>query len=77
MWYLAIAASLLAAQTLDVSSLTLKTETIVELDLGQLKGDLRQIGWSPDASQLYVQTVDGQPPNERSAISSSGAKAAG
>jgi hypothetical protein len=65
MWCLAIAASLLAAQTLDVSALTLKTETIVELDLGQLKGDLRQIGWSPDASQLYIQTVDGQPPNEK------------
>ncbi len=32
--------------------------TVVELDLGKLKGDLRQVGWAPDASQLYVQTAE-------------------
>jgi hypothetical protein len=37
---------------------------VTELDLGKLKGDLRQIGWSPDGAQLYIQTIDGTPPGE-------------
>ena len=37
---------------------------MVELDLGKLKGDLRQIGWSPDGTELYVQTADGTPSSE-------------
>jgi hypothetical protein len=39
--------------------------TVAELDLGKLKGDLRQIGWSPDGAQLYVQTAEGLPPSEK------------
>jgi hypothetical protein len=35
--------------------------TVTELDLGKLKGDLRQIGWSSDGAELYVQTADGAP----------------
>lgn len=33
--------------------------TIIELDLGRLKGDLRQVSWSPDGEWLYIQTADG------------------
>jgi len=35
--------------------------TVTELDLGKMKGDLRQVGWSPDGSQLYLQTAEGDP----------------
>jgi len=48
----------------DVSALHVTAPTVVaELDLGSLKGDLRQIGWSPDKSQLYVQTSEGRAPS--------------
>jgi len=49
----------------DISTLTLKPATVIELDLGQMKGELRQIGWSPDGLQLYLQTAEGDPPNEK------------
>jgi hypothetical protein len=46
----------------DVSTLKVSAPVVVaELDLGSLKGELRQIGWGPDLSQLYVQTADGNP----------------
>src|SRR5262249_41872369 len=57
--------AILLVQTSDVLDVsTLKTSSpvrVAELDLGTLKGALRQIGWSPDLSQLYVQTADGDP----------------
>src|SRR5262249_37426021 len=60
-WLLSIS----PAQTsggLDVSSLrNTAPVAVAELDLGKLKGELRQIGWSPDRSELYVQTADGNP----------------
>jgi hypothetical protein len=44
----------------DVAALKIGTPTsIVELDMGRLKGDLRQVGWSPDGEWLYVQTAEG------------------
>jgi hypothetical protein len=39
--------------------------TIAELDLGKLKGELRQLGWSIDGTELYVQTADGNPGAEK------------
>ena len=39
--------------------------TIAELDLGKLKGELRQLGWSIDGTELYVQTADGSPNAEK------------
>ena len=39
--------------------------TVAELDLGKLKGELRQIGWSRDGSELYVQTVEGDPASQK------------
>jgi len=39
----------------DVATLKIGAPTaVVELDMGRLKGDLRQIGWSPDGEWLYV-----------------------
>ncbi len=32
---------------------------IVELDMGKLKGEPFRLAWSPDASQFYVQTLEG------------------
>ncbi len=51
---------------IDVTTLKVTAQkTVVELDLGKLKGDLRQIGWSPDATKLYIQTADGDPGSEK------------
>ncbi|HJZ71187.1 MAG TPA: hypothetical protein VKE51_05570 [Vicinamibacterales bacterium] len=50
------------SDALDVSALRVASPVLVaELDLGELKGTLRQIGWAPDRSQLYVQTAEGRP----------------
>jgi hypothetical protein len=50
----------------DVSTLVVGAPAVVgELDLGKLKGDLRQIGWSSDGSELYVETAEGRPPTEK------------
>ena len=62
---LPILAWVLVSQSYDVSSFALVPRTAIELDLGQMKGELRQLGWSPDASQIYVQTAEGGPPNEK------------
>jgi hypothetical protein len=48
-----------ASPPADASKLTLSAPAaIVELDLGKLKGDLYRLAWSPDAKQLYLQTVE-------------------
>ncbi|MBZ5558376.1 MAG: hypothetical protein LAO77_13985 [Acidobacteriia bacterium] len=50
------------AMPIDVSKLIVGAPaTVTELDLGTLKGELRQVGWSSDDTQLYVQTADGDP----------------
>jgi hypothetical protein len=65
--FLLILASALASQTaaaapLDVSRLTVGlAHSGIELDLGKLKGDLREICWSENGKQIYVQTADGDP----------------
>jgi hypothetical protein len=54
------------AMPLDATAVKVGAPVFVaELDLGKLKGDLRQIGWSPDGSELYIQTVEGAPPADR------------
>src|SRR5262245_40491025 len=71
---LVVALSVLQASTtlprapfaVDISALTIGAPvTIAELDLGKLKGELRQIGWSEDGRRLYLQTVDGNPPSAK------------
>ena len=55
-----------ASGPIDVSTITVgPATTVAELDLGKLKGDLRQVGWSPDGAELYVQTADGDPASPR------------
>jgi len=45
--------------SVDASKLTFSAPpTIVELDMGKLKGDLMRLAWSPDGKQLYVLTVE-------------------
>src|ERR1700750_1930134 len=39
--------------------------TVTELDLGKLKGELRQLAWSRDGNQLYIQTADGPDTSEK------------
>ena len=47
------------AAAIDVSRVTVSPPTIVtELDLGKLKGELRQLAWTPDKTQMYVQTAE-------------------
>lgn len=44
----------------DVTALDItQPAAVVDLDLGKLKGELRQIGWSPDGATLYIQTAEG------------------
>jgi hypothetical protein len=43
-----------AADAVTISSPT----TIVELDMGKLKGEPWRLAWSPDATELYVQTAE-------------------
>ena len=33
-------------------------QAIVEVDSGKLKGDLARLAWSPDGSEIYIQTVE-------------------
>ena len=59
-----IAAALVALQAgvspFDVSSLTIAPPALVcELDMNQLKGEMRRLSWSPDGRTIYVQTADG------------------
>lgn len=69
--FLLILASALASQSaapppLDVSKLVVGPAVqVVELDLGKLKGELRQIGWSGNGLDIYVETAEGAPPSER------------
>jgi hypothetical protein len=51
---------------IDLSALTLGPPTLVaEVETSKLKGDVRRLAWEPDGTTLYLQTVEGKPPNER------------
>jgi hypothetical protein len=65
MWLLCVGLAALiqahdpASPSLDVSTLAVGTPTtVMELDLAKLKGDLRELAWSSDGTQFYVQTVE-------------------
>jgi hypothetical protein len=54
------------ATSIDVSALKVSAPTtVIELDLGKLKGELRQVGWAPDGTQFYIQTADGPATNPK------------
>src|SRR5260221_6646886 len=66
MLFLLLAALQASTTAIDASALKVSAPVIVtELDLGKLKGELRQIAWSPDGARLYIQTVDGDPGSEK------------
>lgn len=51
---------------IDVSLLTTTAPAfVVEINTGALKGEPRQLAWSPALERLYVQVVDGKPPREQ------------
>ena len=55
-----VAAQNQAAPAFDVASITVSPPTLVcELDMNQLKGELRRLSWSPDGRNLHLQTADG------------------
>jgi hypothetical protein len=65
-WVLSISSGQTPGTPVDASALRVGAPaTVTELDLGKLKGELRQVGWSQDGSELYVQTLDGTPPNAK------------
>jgi hypothetical protein len=50
----------------DVATLKIGAPAAVaDLDLGKLKGELRQVAWSPDGTELYIQTAEGEPSAEK------------
>jgi dipeptidyl aminopeptidase/acylaminoacyl peptidase len=50
-----------ARAAIDVSAITIGTPTtIAELDLGKLKGDITRVAWSPDGTQVYIRTNEGE-----------------
>src|SRR4051812_13486329 len=55
-----------AGVAIDVSAITIGAPTtIAELDLGKLKGDVTRIAWSPDGTELYVRTAEGNGLDDR------------
>lgn len=56
----ALASQIAAPAAVDVTTLRVgPAVAVTELDLGKLKGELRQVRWSPDGKQLYLQTAEG------------------
>jgi hypothetical protein len=56
---LAFVATAAAPSAADASKLTLSAPAaIVEFDPRKLKGDLFRLAWSPDAQQIYLQTIE-------------------
>jgi len=54
------------ASLVDVTTLKLAAPAVVvEIDTGKLKGEPRRLSWSPDGSTLYLQTGEGNPPQEK------------
>lgn len=47
-------------ESISTTAFKIGTPTaIADLDVGQLKGDLRKVAWSPDGASIYIQTVQG------------------
>ena len=45
--------------TLDVSSLVVSPPTLIcEVDMNQLKGEVRRLSWSPDSRNIHLQTAE-------------------
>ncbi len=65
-WLLLLGLAAQPSSSLDVSSLTIGTPTVVaQLEVGALKGELRRVAWSPDGSELALRTAEGDKPTDR------------
>jgi hypothetical protein len=54
-----VAAQGLSSSALDVSSLVVSPPRLVcEIDMNQLKGNVRRLSWSPDSRNIHLQTVE-------------------
>jgi hypothetical protein len=59
-WVLSISPGQTSGTGIDASAVRVGAPTpVTELDLGKLKGELRQVAWSRDGDELYVQTFEG------------------
>lgn len=57
---LAVAAQGMAFAPFDVPSFTVSEPKILcELDTNLLKGDVHRLSWSPEATSIHIQTIDG------------------
>ena len=57
---IALPAAVMAQAPLPVGSVTLSAPaTIAELDMNKLKGEPSRMAWSPDGTQIYLQTIEG------------------
>jgi len=55
----ALGTAVSAAQATDASKLAISAPAaIVEIDVGKLKGELVRLAWSPDATEIYLQTAE-------------------
>jgi hypothetical protein len=58
--------SAIQAPPIDASRLTLGAPVLVaEVETSRLKGEVRRLAWNPDGTTLYLQAVDGKPPDEK------------
>jgi hypothetical protein len=58
MFAVLLTVGLLAQSPSPVKSITVMPAVVGEIDLGTLKGSARQLGWSPDGTELYLQTIE-------------------
>ena len=56
---LILAAAIAAAPAVDATKIVFgQPASVVEIDVGKLKGTLVRLAWSPDGTQFYLQTAD-------------------
>lgn len=69
MWPLLMALALAPAvqgAAIDTSKLTFGAPVLVaEVDTSKVKGEIRRLAWKPDGTTLYLQSVEGKPPDEK------------
>ena len=65
-WVLSTSPGQTPGTAVDASAVRIGSpSTVADLDLGKLRGELRQIGWSRDGAELYLQTADGPEASEK------------
>jgi hypothetical protein len=65
-WVLSISPAQTQGTAVDAAAVRVGSPmSVTELDLGKLKGELRELCWSRDGSELYVKTADGARGSEK------------